>query len=243
MFPVTAIISKKPIIFLSKTDKYIESEKQKIAQALSKAIREIIFDFKLSNPTTLAVCLGNKDIIADSLGPCVASALVPTHHLLKSVVTHHESTENLPKPEYDLAVLSPGVLGQSGISAVSLIKSAIKTTGARLVIVIDACTSSSPLRLLSTVQISSAGIVPGSGRGKESGEISKRTLGVPVISIGVPTSISAFNLTCATLEKSPKELNRLFPTSAGGLYTPHGGDAEIKSLSGIIKNAITEAIK
>ena len=228
-------IGKYLTLYVGKTHKYKESERDKISQALSKAIREILFDFKLSRPTTLVVGLGNRDILADSLGPLVASELVPTHHLNST-----QKSDTLP---YDLAVLSPGVLAESGISAVSLIKSVTDIIGAELVIVVDACVTSSPLRLLSTVQVSSQGIIPGSARGKTDGEISKSTLGIPVISIGVPTVVSAFNLACATLETSPNELNRLFPTSAGELYTPHGGEAEIKSLSEIIKNAITEAIK
>ena len=44
------------------------------------------------------------------------------------------------------------------------------------------------------MQITDTGITPGSGVGNKRAEISKNTLGVPVIAIGVPTVVDAVTL-------------------------------------------------
>ena len=68
-------------------------------------------------------------------------------------------------------------------------------------------------RLGTTVQFSDSGISPGSGVGNHRHEISQNTLGVPVISIGIPTVVS----TSIISEKSdepqafvtPREIDRI----------------------------------
>ena len=117
--------------------------------------------------------LGNRLVTSDSLGPAVTDKLYPTVAL----------------EEYDTKIflLSPGAEGQNGFSTFDNVKSAVELSECELLIVIDSLCARSPERLSATIQLSSTGILPGSGVGNHKKEISKETLSVPVISIGVPT--------------------------------------------------------
>ena len=93
-----------------------------------------------------------------------------------------------------VAVCQPGVLGQTGIESLELVKCAMQTAQPDAVIVIDALAAAQPGRLLRTVQLADSGIVPGSGVGNSRQEFSSRTLGVPVVAVGVPTVVDASGL-------------------------------------------------
>ena len=56
-------------------------------------------------------------------------------------------------------------------------------------------------RLNRTIQITDTGIHPGSGVGNHRNEISKESLGIPVVAIGVPTVVSAEIIICDTMEQ------------------------------------------
>ena len=73
-------------------------------------------------------------------------------------------------------------------------QSVIKKIKPAALIVIDALASLETSRLGTTIQICNTGISPGSGVGNRRKEISSKTLGIPVIAIGVPTVISAFTV-------------------------------------------------
>jgi spore protease len=87
-----------------------------------------------------------------------------------------------------VSAISPGVLGTTGIETVEILKGIVDNTKPKLVIVIDALASRSIERISSTVQLSDTGIVPGAGVGNTRSEISKKTLGIPVIAIRNPNS-------------------------------------------------------
>jgi spore protease len=63
-----------------------------------------------------------------------------------------------------------------------------------LVIAVDALAARSPARLCATVQLCDSGIQPGSGVARSRLALTKETLGVPVMALGVPTVIR-----CSTL--------------------------------------------
>ncbi len=139
--------------------------------------------------TILTVGLGNENITPDALGPMSCSMILATRHisgeLAKSV-----GLDSLRSS----AVQAPGVLGQTGVETAEIIKGIVRQIKPSGVIVIDALAARRLSRLGCTVQMSDTGIIPGSGVGNSRAEISKRTLGVPVISIGVPTVVDAGTL-------------------------------------------------
>ena len=131
--------------------------------------------------SVLIAALGNPDITPDSLGSLAASNILVTRHL---------DRDDFPqfKP---LALCRPGVLGTSGIESAAQVKSLCQLVKPGLVIVIDALAGSDAERLCRCIQVSDAGISPGSGVGNDRLELSRAVLGVPVISIGIPTVIDA----------------------------------------------------
>ncbi len=140
----------------------------------------------------LVVGLGNSDITPDALGPRVAEKIIATRHISKELA----ATLGLPSLR-SVSVLAPGVLGQTGIETGEIILGAAERIKPSAVIVIDALAALSLERLGSTVQLSNTGITPGSGVGNARSEISERTLGFPVIAVGVPTVVDVRTLFCS----------------------------------------------
>ncbi|MBQ6380284.1 MAG: GPR endopeptidase [Clostridia bacterium] len=137
----------------------------------------------------LVVGLGNRAITPDALGPNTAEKILATRHIKEELGTV-EGLEALQP----VAVLSPGVLGKTGIETLELIRGAVKAVKPSVVIVIDAFAARESERLGNTVQIASSGICPGSGVGNSRKAVNQSSLGVPVISIGVPTVVDAATL-------------------------------------------------
>lgn len=137
----------------------------------------------------LSVGLGNEDITPDALGPASCSMILATRHI-KGELAKSIGLGDLRSS----AVLSPGVLGQTGVETAEIIKGLVSFLSPSAVIVIDALAARKLSRLGCTLQMSDAGIIPGSGVGNARSAINRSTLGVPVISIGIPTVVDAMTL-------------------------------------------------
>ena len=87
----------------------------------------------------------------------------------------------------EVSAISPGVLGSTGIETQEILKGIVDNVKPKLIIAIDSLASKSVERISSSVQLSDTGIIPGAGVGNKRRELSKDTLGVPVIAIGIPT--------------------------------------------------------
>ncbi len=168
--------------------------------------------------SVLVAGLGNTAITPDSLGPKVADRVIATRHIGKKLGAELGLGELLP-----VSVLSPGVLGQTGIETGEIILGTADRITPSAVIVIDALAARSLERLGSTVQMSNTGICPGSGVGNSRMEISRQTLGVPVISIGVPTvvdiktllsDIGAPTVKAPDMIVTPKEVDMMIDRAA-----------------------------
>lgn len=136
----------------------------------------------------LVAGLGNADITPDALGPATAGCVLATRHLRQELRSNEPDTDFLRQLR-PVSVLSNGVLGQSGIETAELIAALRQTVQPACVIAVDALACSDLSRLGTTVQISDAGIQPGSGVRNSRAELSRRTLGIPVIALGVPTVV------------------------------------------------------
>lgn len=135
------------------------------------------------NDSVLVACLGNSMITADSIGPKVFKNILATRHLAED--------ENLSKQVNfrSVSTVCSGVLAQTGIESGEIIEAIVSKIKPQCVIAVDALAASSCTRLGNTIQISDSGIVPGSGVGNHRFEISEKTLGIPVVSIGIPTVV------------------------------------------------------
>ena len=137
----------------------------------------------------LVVGLGNPAVTPDALGPKCAAMVLATRHIDRATMEEL----SLP-PLREVSVLSPGVTGQTGFEAAEIIAGIVQKVKPACVIAVDALAAAGVERLARTVQLSSAGIEPGSGVGNARKALNRETLGVPVVSVGVPTVVDALSL-------------------------------------------------
>lgn len=155
----------------------------------------------------LVAGLGNMDITADALGPKTNSYVLATRHI-SSDLRKEMGFENLKS----VSTVRTGVLGETGIESAEIIKGIVNVINPSCVIAVDALASSSAERLGTTIQLSDTGIFPGSGVGNHRFEISEKTLGVPVVSVGIPTVVSTGVIKGAddnSMFVTPREIDRV----------------------------------
>ena len=176
---------KEGIYYTVTTDAIIDLEHDlatEVSITLAKILEDIYEEYNLTQESYILVLgLGNDEITPDSLGPKAVKNIFVTKHLA--------DLGQLDEGLGIIGAIAPGVMGQTGIETSDIIRALVKKTKPELVLVIDALASRSLHRVNRTVQISTAGINPGSGVGNKRKEISYKTLGVPVVAIGVPTVV------------------------------------------------------
>ena len=150
----------------------------------------------------LVVGLGNWNVTPDALGPIAVENLLITKHLFDLAP---EQVQDGFRP---VSAIAPGVMGITGIETSDIIYGVIEKSKPDFVIAIDALASRSIERVNSTIQISDTGIHPGSGVGNKRKELSKETLGIPVIAVGIPTVVDAVSITSDTIDYVMKHFGR-----------------------------------
>lgn len=175
--------------------KYITVEVPNFANEtdlLDGRLNAIADELKSMLPTegcVLVVGLGNNDITPDALGPKCVSQIFATRHIGSDLAM----SIGLPGLRA-VAALTPGVLGQTGMETSEIVAAVVERIRPTAVIAIDALAARRLSRLGNTVQMSDTGVSPGSGVGNARTELSEKTLGVKVISMGVPTVVDAVTL-------------------------------------------------
>ena len=160
-----------------------EEDIQKASEVLTNELKNILDMHIQKQDEIIIVGLGNIYVTPDSLGPKVINEIDVTRHLIKYV------PDVIEKDTRSVSAVAPGVLGTTGIETVEILKGIIENIHPKLVVVIDALASRSIERISSTIQISDTGIIPGGGVGNARTEISEKTLGIPVIALGIPTVV------------------------------------------------------
>ena len=215
-----------------------EQEKKEMSRALS---------------SVLAVGLGNRAVTSDALGPRVVDEIWITRHL----------EDASPK----ISGIVPGVMAQTGMESAQIAHAIVAETKPQVVIAIDALAARSASRLGTTIQLTDTGIHPGSGVGNHRHSLTKESLGVPVIAIGVPTVVGAAAMIYDTVqtfsqvlrqsgeekaadwmdEQSPEERFQLIrelvePAFGPMMVTPKDIDERINQLSHTIAEGINIAL-
>lgn len=185
--------------------------------------------------------LGNAELTADAIGPRTVGRLTATRHLRE-----HEAQLYHSIGCSALSALAPGVLGQTGIETLELLRGAVDFVKPDLVLVVDALAARSCDRLASTVQISDAGISPGSGVGNHRAAITRETLGIPVISLGVPTVVNSSTLVYDALGQAgitdlEEPLRRVLENGRSFFVSPKDSDVITERVARILSEAIEEA--
>lgn len=135
--------------------------------------------------TVLIVGLGNRAITPDALGPEVVEGITVSRHVTEYLP---EQVDERVKP---VCAIAPGVLGVTGIETGEVVRGLVEKIRPRVVIAIDALASRSTERISTSIQLSDTGIQPGAGLGNRRMELSRKTLGVKVIALGMPTVVHA----------------------------------------------------
>lgn len=171
-----------------------------LAKYLTKFVGGIMCDNNArgheKDPSILVVGLGNRKVTPDALGPYVADNLNITRHIVKEYGKYAMGMEQVNL----ISAIVPGVMGQTGMETVEIIRGVAKETKPDMIIAVDALAARSSKRLNRTIQVADTGIHPGSGVGNHRSAITKETVGVPVIAIGVPTVVDAATIVNDTME-------------------------------------------
>ena len=198
----------------------------------------------------LIVGLGNANMTADALGPLTIEKMA------QSGMASYTS------------MIVPGVFAQTGMESCEIIQGIVQQTSPDCIITIDALAARNTKRLNRTIQVTDTGINPGSGVGNHRHGLNEKSIGVPVIAIGVPTVVDAativndtmFNLITAmnqsselkTLGNTLGELNEtekyelirelLSPNLNTMFVTPKDIDESVKRLSFTISEGLNIAL-
>ncbi|MEH7236087.1 GPR endopeptidase [Bacillus sp. JJ1562] len=176
---------------------------QKVQEVFAKEFNHFLSNLNIGRDAScLVVGLGNWNVTPDALGPMAVENLVITRHLFAL------QPENVQDGFRSVSAIAPGVMGLTGIETSDIIYGVIEKSKPDFIIAIDALAARSVERVNSTIQISDTGIHPGSGVGNKRKELSKETLGIPVIAIGIPTVVDAVSITSDAFDFILKHFGR-----------------------------------
>lgn len=195
-----------------------------IAQELSKL---------LPKGSALVAGLGNEAITPDAVGPRTAHAVLATRHL-RGVLEQTAGLDALRT----VSVIAPGVMGNTGIESVEFLRGVIRECRPDFLIVIDALAAASVKRLGNTVQLCNSGISPGSGVHNARPMLSRTSLGIPVIAVGIPTVVDAHTLFSELSGTEPSQ-----PHASGMIVTPREIDLLIRRAAHMVALAINSALQ
>ena len=212
--------------------------------AFGRAVRVLAVELERLLPKedqgpVLVAGLGNRAITPDAIGPLVVSHTLATRHLVAQLPEQFGAFR-------PVAAVAAGVLGVTGVESGELIQGVVEKVRPSCILVADALTSRSVDRICSTVQMTDSGIIPGSGVGNSRAELSRNTMGVPVIAIGVPTVVDAGTLTADIAGKAGIENldEQMLEKKAGGLLvTPKDIDAQVADLAKVVGYGINLALQ
>lgn len=174
---------------------------REVSKALAGHLRELLGDGEQS---VLIVGLGNREVTPDALGPNVVNQVEITRHMIKE---YGKASLNRKKA-HQVSALVPGVMAQTGMETLEIIRGVVEETKPDVVIAVDALAARSTRRLNRTIQITDTGINPGSGVGNHRNGINKEALGVPVVAIGVPTVVDAATIVNDTMESLVESMDQ-----------------------------------
>lgn len=179
-----------------------ETNRKKVEEVFVYKLKELLKKKKIRfSDSCFVIGLGNEKSTPDSLGPLATNKVIVTNHLFE--------LGELSKDYRRVWSLSPGVMGTTGMETSDVINSVTKTIKPSFIIVIDALASQSLERVNRTIQMTDTGIAPGGGIGNNRKEISEDIFGIPVIAIGVPTTVDAVTIVSDTINYMYKHFSYL----------------------------------
>jgi len=211
---------------------------EKIGTSIEKTLLRLSGKSEPNRLSLIVAGLGNRALTVDSVGVVTAEKIHATAHIKEEMP---ELFRSLGAAE--ICVALPGVLSQSGMEAADAIAGLLHSFPADAVLVFDALASRSLSRIGKTVQIADSGIEPGSGIGNRRRALSLRTLGVPVVSVGVPTITDTATLVSDTLaalmgESLPDGISKLLTETEKSFVSPDDCDRSTEEISKLLADAV-----
>lgn len=210
--------------------------------AIRDDIKKMMDNMKVNPKRILVVGLGNRFITSDALGPQVANEILVTAHY------YRHQDQAMMHGTRDVAVLTPGVMGQTGLESLSIVKGVVEDYQPDLIIAVDALATRNIARINRVVQVNNTGIQPGSGVGNHRTAFNEDSLHVPVIAIGVATVTSIGAILNESLElmnnvnKEEILQNIQDQNHLDLVVTPKAMDDELKHLVYIVSESLNHVI-
>lgn len=193
---------------------------------------------KLPNRLPVLVAgLGNREVTPDAIGPLTADHILVTRHMVAAV----PETFGEFRP---VSATVPGVLGTTGVESAETVRALVERIGAAAVIAVDALAARDTGRLCSTLQISNTGISPGSGIGNRRNALNQKTIGCPVIALGVPTVTDAATMASDLFQRAGMEVEeeQLRKVSTGMIVTSGDIDRRVREIARVLAYSINGAL-
>lgn len=224
---------------------YINAEEKEIMRATKNLLKESLKKYIFNKKNILVIGVGNDGLTSDSLGPSVILRVESNRAKLSN-----NRVDDAIKDGVLVSVFAPSVAGKTGIESFDIIKCVVGIVKPDLVIVVDSLCSRKLSRIGTSFQLTNVGILPGSGIGNAPSELSKKTLKVKTIAIGVPMVVYASELAIELLfdEKGEdmdffRRIKKAIPKKYDNLVvTPKNIDEIIEVASEVIAGAINEVI-
>lgn len=212
-----------------------EDYHREISKELAKILKTMLPAEK-EELSILVVGLGNREVTPDALGPRVVDNMLITRHIIREFGKYALGTEH----SNSISSIVPGVMAQTGMESLEIVRGVIKETNPDYIIAVDALAARSVKRLNRTIQITNTGINPGSGVGNHRHGLNEESVGIPVIAIGIPTVVDAATIVNDAIsdyyEEADCTLNSFF-------VTPKDIDESIKRLSFTISEGLNIAFE
>lgn len=216
-------------------------EREKIIDEVCQQLHKMLHSMKCQPEKILIVGLGNRFITSDALGPEVANEIMVTAHYYA-----YEDKQMLSGTR-NVAVIQPGVMGQTGLESFDIVKAVVGNYQPDLVIAVDALATRNVARINRVIQINNTGIQPGSGVGNHRTALNEAGLHVPVIAIGVATVTSIGAILSEALTTANQDADQIFKqiqdqTQLDLVVTPKAMDDELKQLIYLVSESINRII-
>lgn len=172
----------------------------------------------------LVIGLGNREVTADAIGPFTTENIFVTRHIV-------EEYKEVKEGYRVVSALVPGVMAQTGMETMEIIRAVVSEVQPDVVLVVDALAARSAKRLGTTIQLTDTGICPGAGIGNNRRELNRASIGKTVIAIGVPTVLDAVGIASEEVVEDVKDL----------FVMPRSIDSSVRYISEILAEGINLA--
>lgn len=197
----------------------------RLCEAVAILLKQLAPPLPPESPV-LVLGLGNRAVTPDALGPLCCQHVLATRHLVPS--------EPALRGFRSTCVLAPGVLGTTGLESGEIVLGLLREVAPAMIIAVDALAARRMHRLMGTIQLTDTGIVPGSGVGNARTALTRETLGVPVLMLGVPTVIDTQTIAEDLAEETGLPVDRFAALDHPAIITTRDVDQQVMDAARIL---------